>query len=489
MAKQCLKFIITAAFLMIFNTSLQAQGAADVLRYSLQYPSYDPVSLVTPGVSDATGFGSFQGNPAVTALFDESFFSFSLSDQYVSEDGTFRGNVTDFDNNQVSVGNIGFVYKVPTQQGKLTIGGGYSQSHDFNRALAVTGRNNQSTITDSFISTPDDSLFFAAFDAFAIDNVDPDDSSSEVASIFRVDSPFQGIDQTSELTERGVLGEFSAFIATEFLKDLVVGASIGVISGDYEFRRDFLESDTQNDYETQFEDENGNLTGVDNILVEDRIDASFAGFSLRFGAVYQLTPNFTIGGSYQFRNVLNVEEEFNTAITNTLDDGFQFFDDAPGAFEYQIVRPARANVGITAKDLAGVTISASAERVAYSQGRIEFNEIDLQDAENFENNIVESNLEDVVNLRFGLEYKITDQFIPRIGYAYFPSPTRNVDAERQFFSGGFTAEVSEDVNFNIGAQLGVWQDENTLYTSDFGDEFAQEDVMHLNVMGGFTFKF
>lgn len=492
------KYLITAVVTFLFaisGTSLKAQGlsegvyAGDVLKYSLQYSSYDPVSIVMPGVSDATGFGAYQENPASMAFFEQSFFSFGLSSRFVNEEGTYLGNVSSFDDNQTNIGNVGFVYDVPTSRGRLTIGGGYSQSHDFNRALSISARNNQTTLTDSYPIVADDSLFFAAFDAFAIDFATEDSTFAETASIFRIDSPYRGITQNAEITEEGKTGEYSAFIATEFMRNLTAGISVGVITGSYSYRSEFLETDTQNDYETQFQDENGNLIGIDTISDVSTIDASFTGFSLRLGAIYQVSPNLNLGASYQFKNTLHIEEDFNTIITNTLDDGFQFQDDAPGRFKYKIKRPSRLNLGVTARDLAGFTVSASAERVAYSEGRVEFDEVYLNELEQMENSIVRSNLEDVFNLRFGLEYDLNDWFTPRVGYGYYPSPNSNYDADRQFFSAGFSARISENTSFNLGAQLATWQDRNTLYTTPTTTEVATEDINHWNVMAGITLDF
>ena len=181
-----LGFVILSAFT---TTAAVGQNADDVLRYGLQYPSYDAVGLVMPGVSDAAGFGSYQANPASMALVEEGYMSFGLSSRFAAEDATYLGNTSSFEDNQTNIGNAGFVYKVPTARGKLVIGGGYSQSHDFNRAFSGTARNTVSTITDTYVTTPSDDVYFAAFDAFAIDNVDPDDEDSPVQSIFRVDSP------------------------------------------------------------------------------------------------------------------------------------------------------------------------------------------------------------------------------------------------------------------------------------------------------------
>lgn len=484
-------FLTTFVFWLVFGflSTAKAQTATDVLRYSLQYPSYDPVTMVMPGVAYATGYGAYQENPAVMALFDESFFSAGLSDRYVSEEGTYLGNTSTFDVNTLGISNAGFVYKLPTSRGSLVIGGGYSQTTGYNRALSGFGVNNKTTITDSYITTPDDVLFFAAFDAFAIDYSTPAESYDETASIFRVDSPYKGIYQTFETTEKGVSGEYSAFIATELFENFMIGASIGAITGSYSYDRSFIEIDKKQNYETQFTDEQGNLIGIDNILSEDTIEATYTGFSGRLGILYQVTSHLNIGAGYQFPNIIFVDEEFNTVITNTLDDGFYYEQEAPGNISYEVKRPGRLSAGLALKDLSGLTVTAMVERVPYSNARIEFDDIEFTDVENFINDQVEGNLTDVYNLRFGLEYQISELLTPRIGYAFYPSPNENKDTDRQFYSAGFTAEMTNDVNLSVGVQYAIWNDKVTLYNSNFGVEVVDEQVNRWNIMAGFTYYF
>lgn len=475
------------------SSTAYGQGASDVLRYSLQYPSYDPVSIVLPGVSNATGFGAYQENPASMALFEESFFSFGLSSRFVEESTNFLGNQSSFDDNQTTVGDIGFVYKVPTSRGSLVVGGGYSQSTDFNRAFSGSGRNNQSTITD-FYNSPlaDDSLFFDAFDVFAIDFATTDSSFNETESIFRIGfAQFPGINQSFETVESGVLGDYSAFLATEFKENFFVGASIGFLIGNYSFRQAFLESDERGDYDAAFIDSDGDGqpdTDIDNILSEDRLDATISGFTARLGFIYKPIKNINIGASYQLAGKLTIEEEFNTQITSTFDNGVEFFADTPSEFSYKISRPDRINAGITVQNIKGFTISAAAEAVAYSDGSIEFGSLRESQDENTINNVIRSNLNDVINLRGGIEYELNKLFSPRAAYAYFPSPQKNTDTGRQFISGGFSAQIFDNVTFDLGVQYSIWEDRNQLYQFFDGNQLVSEsvteEVTRWNVMGG-----
>ena len=483
------KSIILLIGLFILSAAqVKAQSADDVLRYTLEYPSYDPVSLVMPGVSNATGFGAYQENPASMALFDESFLSMGLSSRFLDETGTYLGNSTNYSDNQTGIGDLGLVYKVPTTRGSLVVGGGYSQTTDFNRALSASGRNERSTITDFYNTTADDSLFFAAFDAYAVDFATTDSSFAETSSIFRIGFPqYPGINQDMELTERGKTGEYSLFLATEFLENFYVGGSIGYYSGTYTYRREFLETDRQDDYNATFIDSDGDGnpdTDIDNILSEDRIDAEIQAFSARLGIIYEPTSEFRLAASYEFPSKLFIDEEFNTKITTTFDNTIQFSDEAPGAFSYTISRPQRIKAGITFSGIPKLTLTGSAEAISYSDAEISFDELNLNPLENEINGNVRSAFNDVINLRGGLEYKASDTFTSRLGYVYFPSPQDSPGSDRQFISGGFSAELTKGLLFDFGIQYSFWDDQNALYSTPDVTEVVQEEVTRLNVMAG-----
>lgn len=473
---------------IITTTQVKAQSADDVLRYSLEYPSYDPISLVTPGVSNATGFGAYQENPASMGLFDKSFLSMGLSSRFLDETGTYLGNTSNFSDNQTGIGDLGLVYKVPTTRGSLVVGGGYSQTTDFNRALSASGRNERSTITDFYNTTADDSLFFSAFDAYAVDFATTDSSFAETSSIFRIGfTEYPGINQDMELTERGKTGEYSLFLATEFLENFYIGGSVGYYSGTYTYRREFLESDRQDDYNAIFIDSDGDgnpETDIDNILSLDRIDAEIQAFSARMGIIYEPMPDFRLAVSYEFPSRLFIDEEFNTEITTTFDNTVQFSDEAPGAFSYTITRPQRIKAGVTFEGIPKLSLSGSAEAISYSDADINFDELNLNPLEDNINNKVQSAFSDVVNLRSGLAYKTNDSFTARLGYAYFPSPQDGINSDRQFISGGFSAVLTKGLTFDFGIQYSFWDDQNALYSTPDVTEVVQEQVTRLNVMTG-----
>lgn len=485
---------------LLIPVSAMAQSAEDVLRYSLEYPSYGPQSMVMPGMTTNSGFGSFQENPAVMGLYEESFTSFSLSVRNVGEETTFQQQNHSFDDTQSNVGDFGLVYTIPTLRGSFVVGGGYSQTTDFNRAMGINQENTRSSLTDEYNmlldSNPD--LYDTAFGAYALDWADVD--STYTQSIFRIGfapDEWPGVQQNMELTESGRMGEYSAFIATEFQKNLFIGASVGVLVGDYHYERQFLESDPDDIYNGSLIDSDGDGTGetdIDRVLSVDTIDASFSAFSARVGILYKPTSFLSIGGSYEIPSTLSFNEDYNTRISSTFDNDGGFEEELPGEFEYKIERPARLSAGLTLQNIGGLKISVAAERVNYADARLDLEGENL-DYQQGENDFISDTFKEVYNLRGGMEYSFNDQFIPRVGYAYYPSPRESsVDPTRQFFNAGFSSQFSSNFWFDLGVQYALWNDQNQLYSYDIiggqqGAAVVQEEVQRLHIMAGIRLVF
>ncbi|MDX1636411.1 MAG: outer membrane protein transport protein [Balneolaceae bacterium] len=496
MPKKSIYLLLFSSFLFLITQSLSAQSAEDVLRYSLEYPSYDPQSMIMPGASHNAGFGSFQENPAVMALFERSFGSFSASLRNVNEESTFNNDTFSFDDSQSGVGDFGLVYNIPTLRGSMVVGGGYSQTTDFNRALGINTRNNRSSLTEFYNITADDALYDAAFNVYALDYADVD--STFTSSIFRIGfgrDDWPGVQQNMELTERGKMGEYSAFFATEFQQNLFVGASIGVMTGDYRYERQFLESDPDNIYNGSLIDSDSDGTGdtdIDRVLSVDTINSEFTAFSARIGFLYQVEEFLRLGAGYEFPSTLSFNEDFNTRLSTTFDNGPGFEEELPGEFSYKIKRPGRFNLGASIHDLNGVSLSAGAEFVDYGVAELDLEGVDLA-FQQAENDFIQDTFKNVINLKAGLEYRVNDSFTPRIGYAWYPSPRNNADVDRQFYNAGFTASFAENVWFDLGVQYATWEDQNQLYTFDTGTaivpEVVNEDVKRLHLMAGIRIAF
>ncbi|MEX2403453.1 MAG: outer membrane protein transport protein [Balneolales bacterium] len=488
MKKLCLIPLLLAFILKFPAQEASAQYHNDALRYTFELPGQDAANMGMGGASVALGqdFGSFIMNPATSAMGEHSYFSFGLGTRDVRETDTYLGQTREFSDTQTGITNFGLVFQAPTERGALSVGLGYSQTADFNRALSINALNEQSTITDFFLEAGDD-FFEPAFNAYAIDTVMNGDNV-EYHSSWRppFTSEYVGVDQFSEMTERGQMGEYTIFAGTEFIENLFVGLSLNIPSGSYSYRRTFIEDqpEIENDYDIQ------------TIFTDEEIDATVTGFNARIGAVYKILPWFNIGGSYTTQTNLQVTEDFSNMVNTTFTDGEVWEDDFTGSFDYSLTRPARVSVGAAIDDLNGFSATFSAERVDYSDIRLNLG--DERVLERNENLLIQDLYQEVINYRAGIQYNIADLVKLRGGYAYYPTAQEETpyvaNPDREYFSGGIGLGLGEGLTLDFSLQMGKWQDENILYdfTNDNGDlvgEFVDEDVRRFHGVLGLTFVF
>lgn len=469
----------------------QAQNRFDALRYNMVYPGQDAATMGAPSFTTAQDLGAVLYNPATTALFEKSFFSFDIGTRQVREEGIYLGNRTDVTATQTAITQAGLNFKAPTEQGSLVFGIGYNQLADYNRAQDLWGYNEQSSLTDLFLL--DDYYFDTAFDAFALDQFE-DNGEEFVESRWRppFSSEFVGVDQFIDITERGHLGEYYIYGATEFQPGFFVGGSIGIPSGRYHYDRTFIEEqplDVENDYD------------IEAILTEDRIRASVTGFTGRIGFLYRPTAALSIGGSAEIPGALNIEENFDTFIETTFIDGSTEAAEFDGTLSYDIKRPVRVGGGITIAPVQGFELSGGVEWVDYSN--IEFSGLDQSAEERRiqreENRIMSEEFEEVVNMFGSLTYNIGDVAVPRLSMAYYPSPVAGrTDQDRYFYAAGIGFRVGQNTMLDIGIQAANWKQRVYDYLDVFGEDlsdlepglempdYTQNEIWRIHGMVGIT---
>ncbi len=469
------RFFALIVLCFAIGTQVQAQNTNDPLLYSNQAVNFGdqreiihPVTGIMPGTAFASGFGSFLDNPASAALFETSFGEFGLTYNTVREEVNFLGNTLSQNDERFNLSNIGFIYSFPTTQGSLVVGAGYNQHSAGNRAMGFNARNERSTITDQF-KTPGNTYADIAFNTYAIDYGDEFEDWDE--SIFRIGfdqaGDFLGIRQQGEITQTGSGGEYSGFIATEFQPNLMVGASVGLLAGRSNYERIFQEVDEFNDYDGQMIDSNDDGepdTDIDNIILSDEVRSRYSGFRARVGALYKITPNLNIGGSYTLPTRISIDETFDANIRSTFNNGVTFDDSDDGQFSFSVRHPSRANIGLALEDLGGLSLSFSAEYVDYSKVEIDFDDNALFEDQIAENEFISEEFKDIWNLRGGASVEITPAFTLRGGYGLLPSRFRNGIDDRHLYSAGMGFALTGNSSFEIGALYMRWEEESAVYT-------------------------
>lgn len=480
------RLLTLSVFILVIAFQARAQNINDALLFSNQAVQFgdqreiiNPVTGVMPGTAYNSGFGAFLDNPASIALFDNSFGEFGLTYKSVNEDAMYQGVSRSFDDSQTNISNVGFIYSFPTTQGSLVIGAGYNQHSAGNRTLGINARNGNSTITDQF-KAPGNTYQQIAYETYAIDYLEfPSECGyendqfigNECESIFRVGfdqyGDFLGIRQQGEITERGNGGEYSAFIATEFQPNLMIGASVGILAGNFEYDRVFQEVDEFNDYNFQAIDSDGDgepETDIDTILLSDEVDSRYSGFRGRVGALYKITPNLNVGASYTLPSKISVDENYRAEIRTTLDNGEGFNDDLNGQFSYSVSYPSRVNLGLALEDIEGLSVSLSTDYTNYSNVEIDFESDELFEDELAENELISNEFAKVWNFRGGISYDVNQYASVRAGYGFLPSRFKDGLDDKSIYSAGLGFNLGQGTSIELGAMYMRWEEESSVYT-------------------------
>jgi hypothetical protein len=470
---------LSALILFSATATALSQNRFDALRYTQTLPLFDPASMAMGGATAGltADAGSFLVNPAGMALAGKSYFYFGLGNRDVSEDATYRGNVSTFNDNQTGISNIGFVFKAPTDVGSLVMGAGYAQTADFNRAYSVNAYNTDNSITDFLVNSTSDLYNGTAYDAYAID----EDEFGQY-TVYEGAGGFAGADQYVEYFERGQMGEYSLFFATEFQKNLFMGVSLGLPAGQYSYQRAFLEEDINNLYTTAPYD-------VDAVTVEDRIDASIRGFNARIGLLYKPAEFAKVSLSYTTATRYEVNETYSTYIQTDfksfdVDGNNSYWAETEGEITYRVVAPSRLNAGV-AFETGPLTIAASADRLDYSA--IEMSGFGVA-GDRDERRLIRREFTPVTNLRLGASYKI-GQNILRGGYAVNESPHRTNELGSEFISGGVTIDLGNEFALDLGVQYLTRTDNQALYNTGTVTESVNSKIGRFNTMIGFRVGF
>lgn len=469
--RRILKILFLIILFVGFSDGM-AQHINNPLNYSNQatligqkISSGDPASMVMPGTSFYSGFGSFMDNPASMGFAGESYFQFGLSNRSVDEDVTFLSQTLNTGRTDNGLTNVGFIYNYPTVRGSLVIGAGYNQLSNFNRALDIRGHNSRSTITDAFKvdGSPYQEI---AYNTYATDI--GDDFGDWDESIFRIgfDQPgdFPGITQQGDIIERGTTGEYSVFLATEFRERLMVGVSLGVVSGVYRYDRIFQELDEENVFDGDMI-EGG--TDIDRLTLDERLRTQFTGLRARIGLIYQLNNHVSAGASYTLPTLFDVDEMYNVSISTVMDNGDGFEDATDSEFSYKVRYPSELSLGLGLQDLDGFSASVSADLTNYSNTEVDFLESDFYDDERAENEFLMNNFASVWSFRGGLAYDIHDGFTIRGGYAWIPSRYTHGDDDRSIYSAGAAFRLTSTITLDIAAQYSFWDETSVVY--EYGD--------------------
>lgn len=491
--------------LLLCGTSVSyGQTASDALFFSERLPGTGARLSALGGASIAglADYGTLYSNPAGLGYLETSQAGGSFRGLVTRDEASYTtsyqpGPNASFTRNTqraqalrtgYTLGNLVYVYKVPTERGSLVFAGGMNEIRSFDRSVDYNNRNQLSSITDFFLplneevsveefapgESPDDLFFgqeviegenaeylvdfdpngngqidrplsYLAFQTFAIDFVpgayDPNAGPSS-GFLPAVSGGTQFV-QAGDVSESGKLREWNVGTAFEAEKDIMMGLSINLTSGNYTLRDVFEEVDDQNE-----NDGSAGTVDFDQLRLTRRQSSDFSGVNFRGGLSFRWT-SFRAGLTLETPTWYTIEETARLSLLTAFDNGDRFVygetdteDVGQTEFTYTVRTPWRLGAGASVQ-MAQATILVDAIFVDWT--RLALRAPDNRGTFDRENQLIEDEFQPVVNGRIGIEYELAPLTL-RAGFAYQPPPVALSDVSPESNSSSLNLQGAEEVN-------------------------------------------
>ena len=437
-----MKKLLTLMTLSTFALS-SAQNIDDVLRYSGENLQGTARFQGMGGAFGALGgdLSALNTNPAGSAVFNNSLFTFTGTYFDRSAEADYRGTLTNDSSNSLDINQVGgaLVFKTTnpeTKWKKITAAFNYDMVQNFDDRIFVTGVGNEG-IDNYFLNNADgfaaedlrlldgESLTDAYLDIGAAPNlgfsaqqaflgfqagiIDPD-PNDDTESTYISNASFDELSQDFRQTVSGQNGKFTVNGAAQYGENLYFGASMNFHNVLYNrlnrYQENYIDIDSQ----------------AIRLSLEDLLLTEGSGFSFGLGAIGKLNDFIRLGASYQSPTWYRLTDNFSQRISSNYQNRNIDVDGSPflGAsiFNYQIKTPAKLTG-------SAAVIFGKSGLLSIDYGYQDFSDAELRPTSDSgfadENTFISEQLGVVSTIRVGGEYRIQRVSL-RAGYRYEQSP-------------------------------------------------------------------
>ncbi len=507
------RFHILASALLLgaFAPSvLYAQTAEDALRFTDRAPATGPrmMGMAGVGIAGIGDYGALYSNPAGLGYLGSSLFGGSLNTVSAVDETRYqttgRTSLSEGDIRATRLGNLSYMYKVPTAQGSLVLGAAYNQINSFDRSVMYAGANSGSSISDSFLpysgefevledddGNPFPQFFHVvpelAYNAGAIEFLSENVGSNQPL-FYQAVVPGTTIDQSGNVLEDGRMNELSFGGAWEAAPDVMVGLSGNFAIGSYQFNSFYAEDDAQNenapeDYIVILADRE--LRGFDYLEYEQGFESDLTGFNLRAGVSGEVTNGVRLGLVLETPTFYDVSEQYFRDLVTGFDEvegvnqNRVMTASEEGDYEYSLRTPWRMGAG-AAWTTGNLFIAGDAEYVDWSQMEFDSEDGGFDD----QNRNIRENLDPVWNTRLGAEYRFGSLAV-RGGFAWQPDPRsveiqnagETTDRAKKFFSAGLGYHFADQFAVDVGWMQERFNDQYVPYRDVAEPPVVEEEVV------------
>lgn len=455
------RFIFSSVFILL-GLAGSAQNDADVLRYSSQY---------VLGTARFTGLGGAMGalggdmsathiNPASIGLYRFGDISFTPAMEFNMIESELDGRTMSADENKLVINNIGFVLANETKDPywkSINFGVSYNRLNTFNdnlvvkSTLPVGSSMMQDFAREAYGSVPGDLSEYSAglaYQGYVIDRIDT------------IDNIYDGRAFTGELTQvqnaerAGRLSETSLNFGANYNDKVYIGASLN-------FQSPYYKSKVQTT-ESPLDVENTDLVSY---TYNEILETTGLGFNFKLGGIVKAGDYLRFGASMQTPTTFTLTDNYRTKLNSVLRDPSETYSEQSSlsVFEYRVRTPWRFMGSVAGVLGKKALVSVQYEFADFSGGKLKNANSYGSDADFSDSNEAIENFFAISNiLRAGAEYRFTNEFYGRAGFAYFSNPNKgneftSADLNRYQYSGGLGYRAAA-WNVDITYQLARFQE-------------------------------
>jgi len=435
---------ILSLFLGSIAWQANAQNEIDILRYSYQESLGTARSMSMGGAFGALGadLACLSGNPAGIGMYrrGDAGISTGLASQKtkVNIAGQF-GNANQLSG---STTNLGIALSYPSVNPDwpvTTLAVTNTRRANYNERVRIDDAPLDGTLLDVFLgeamgANPDELYNLSPFtsslawETYLLNphpNNNPTDYISEI--------PSGGAYATKIVERSGHLNETNIGLGSGFQERLYIGASIGIVSVEFD--------------EKAIHNERPRIDSLELAEWEyqELLTVEGSGVNFKVGINLALTNWLRAGVAYHTRSRIGFTDEYSTKIRSDFKDGESFDSSSPfNRLEYVVLTPSRLIAsGAFILGKMGI-ITADYERVDYGSGMLKPQALSGPDPYNFETeNEAASQLYNLSHAaRVGCEFRIQQNWRLRAGAGmetspFSPAAEIDTDASRYTGSMGF----------------------------------------------------
>ncbi|MDH7514355.1 MAG: hypothetical protein QHI48_00565 [Bacteroidota bacterium] len=402
-----------------------AQSIEDALRIALPPQTINARSsgMGNAFIGVADDFSALFWNPAGLGLLRESEFSVGLTNLSVTNDASFLGSKTSFDDGTTHINHIGLALPFPVSRGSFVLAAGYNRLTNFLGVLRTEGFNPYSSIQRSLYNMNED--YDLAWKLGLEDTL--------VLTLQETGQPGwlaipinRNVYQVQEVFESGNLGQWSFGGSIEFAPNFLAGLALNILTGSYRYDRTFIETDPNGFHQNTIVGDGGapgrvaERTDFKSLELRQTVAQDISGYSLKFGMMYSLGSYARLGLSIQSPNSVTISEDYSNSGESRFANSISSYSAPTVKSEYDVTTGWVFGFGVSASPLAWLRFSGDLELADPS--RIEISNTNVIGLTNL-NSDIKRKLRSTNNFRVGAEVRVptTDLFL-RGGYGISFSP-------------------------------------------------------------------